>query len=116
MAKDVFQHLELVDNIHFLTLTYDNCKKIQVENAQNIDWQWLQKINGDSYNGHCELWESNDVMCITSIAQNNGQQWVTHKSVIRFYELLTLILFTCIYAHISSPGYIYVLHILKGMH
>lgn len=47
MAKDVFQHLELVDNIHFLTLTYDNCKKIQVENAQNINWQWLQKINGD---------------------------------------------------------------------
>jgi len=37
MGKDVFQHLELVNNIHFLTLTYDNCKKIQVENAQNID-------------------------------------------------------------------------------
>jgi cold shock CspA family protein len=37
MAKDVFQHLELVDNIHFLTLTYGNCKTIQVENAQNID-------------------------------------------------------------------------------
>jgi hypothetical protein len=37
MAKDVLQHLELVDNIHFLTLTYENCKKIQVETAQNID-------------------------------------------------------------------------------
>jgi len=37
MAKDVFQHLELVDNIHFLMVIYDNCKKIQVENAQNIN-------------------------------------------------------------------------------
>jgi len=43
MAKDVFQHLELVDNIHFLMVIYDNCKKIQVENAQNINWQWLPK-------------------------------------------------------------------------
>jgi hypothetical protein len=26
-----------------LMVTYDNCKKIQVENAQNINWQWLPK-------------------------------------------------------------------------
>jgi hypothetical protein len=37
MAKDVLQHLELVDNIHFPMVTYDNCKKNQVENAQNIN-------------------------------------------------------------------------------
>lgn len=37
MAKDVVQCLELVDNIHFLMFTYDNCRKIQVENAQGIN-------------------------------------------------------------------------------
>jgi hypothetical protein len=28
-------------------VTYDNCKKNQVENAQNINWKWLPKKIGD---------------------------------------------------------------------
>jgi hypothetical protein len=47
MAKDVLQCLEQVDNIHFLMVTYDNCKKIKLKMHKSSIDNGYQKKNGD---------------------------------------------------------------------